>query len=458
MSEERWLVLFDTDHIKQYLFATNKLKEIRGASRLLVELNTIRTEQAARGVCPALDTVYADGGGALFLVPSEANARQVIAAVEKLYHLETLSAGITGACLPLAPATEQQGFGQRVQELSRLLRRAKAHKAEQPGLPVAPYFHICDACGQHPAAYRTMDEKGLPRLLCRACQAKVAYTPSPRQDEPQDFEQLGALATPAGYLGFIYADGNCIGKQLEQLPTRAAYAEFSSQLRSLLRKAIDKALSAIRREEGKPYIELLLGGDDLLLVTAANLALPLTLTLAQEFEAAAAGLTLAAGVILAHVDYPVAELHRLAEICLKQAKICSFKARYKTGAVDFEVATSAAGLEHDTEAKYKNRRPYLLHDLDELLDHARALQSFPSSQLQAMYESLYVSPQTATLTSLLSLARANYPNWKRLRDFLRWSGSLRSQCLPPWCEPDQKTTALGDLVELLPFVRERRRP
>ncbi len=452
MSDERWLVLFDTDHIKQYLFVTNKLKEIRGASQWLVELNTHCTKQVARRVCQALDTVYADGGGALFLVPSETEAYQVIAAVEKLYHLETLSAGITGACLPLAPATEQQGFGQRVQELSRLLRRAKAHKAEQPGLPVAPYLHICDACGQHPAAYRSTDEEGLPRLICRACRSKIVHTPSPRQDEPQDFEQLGALATPASYMGFIYADGNCIGKQLERLPTRAAYAEFSSQLRSLLRQAMDKALADVHREGRKPYIELLLGGDDVLMVTAADMALPITLTLAQEFEAAAGGLTLATGVILAHVDYPIAELHRLAEICLKQAKACSFKTGYKTGAVDFEVVTSAVGLERDTEVKYKNRRPYLLHDLNELLDHARALQSFPSSQLQAMYESLYVSPQTATLTSLLSLARTNYPNWKRLRDFLRWSGSLRPQCLPPWCEPDQKTTALGDLVELLPFV------
>jgi hypothetical protein len=33
------LVAMDTDHIKQYVFATDKLKEIRGASSILDRLN-----------------------------------------------------------------------------------------------------------------------------------------------------------------------------------------------------------------------------------------------------------------------------------------------------------------------------------------------------------------------------------------------------------------------------------
>lgn len=455
MSEERWLVLFDTDHIKHYLFATNKLKEIRGASSLLEKLNTVRTEEVARAACPALDTVYADGGGALFLVPSEIAAHKVLAAVEKLYHLETLSATITGACLPLAPATENHGFGARVQELSLLLRRAKARKAAQSGLAILPYLQICDACGKYPATHRSTDEEGLPRLLCRACEAKRANAPGHHPDVPDDFEQLGALSEPGGYMGFIYADGNSIGKQLEQLSARADYATFSRDLRSWLRQAMNTALDGAWRAGQRPYIELLLGGDDLLLVTAADLALPVTLKLAQEFEARSGSLTLAAGVVLAHADYPSAQLLKLAEKRLGDAKACSLQANYRTGAVDFEVVTSASGHEQETDKLYQNRRPYLLNDLAELLKYVQALQRFPATQLQMMYESLHFSPEAATLLCLQSLARASHAQWRLLRDFFRWSGSLSAQCLPPWCIPDTRITALGDLVELLPFVSQR---
>ena len=36
---KRFLVALDTNHIKQYVFATDKLKEIRGASSILDNLN-----------------------------------------------------------------------------------------------------------------------------------------------------------------------------------------------------------------------------------------------------------------------------------------------------------------------------------------------------------------------------------------------------------------------------------
>ena len=39
---EKYLVSFDTDRIKDYIYATNSLKEIRGASAILVEVEDER--------------------------------------------------------------------------------------------------------------------------------------------------------------------------------------------------------------------------------------------------------------------------------------------------------------------------------------------------------------------------------------------------------------------------------
>src|SRR2546430_5988649 len=62
------LVAFDTNHIKSYVFGTDRLKEIRGASSLLDRLN--------RDVMPKLaeshdgTKIYVNGGSGLFLIDS----------------------------------------------------------------------------------------------------------------------------------------------------------------------------------------------------------------------------------------------------------------------------------------------------------------------------------------------------------------------------------------------------
>jgi hypothetical protein len=65
------LVALDTDHIKGYVFGTNKLKEIRGASSLIDTLNRKEMERLAHSVDPNAVQVYANGGSGLFLLDSD---------------------------------------------------------------------------------------------------------------------------------------------------------------------------------------------------------------------------------------------------------------------------------------------------------------------------------------------------------------------------------------------------
>jgi hypothetical protein len=49
------LVAFDTDHIKEYVFGTDRLKEIRGASSLLDRLNRREMEEVPGSTVSELD-------------------------------------------------------------------------------------------------------------------------------------------------------------------------------------------------------------------------------------------------------------------------------------------------------------------------------------------------------------------------------------------------------------------
>src|SRR6266704_2700963 len=65
------LVAMDTDHIKKYVFATDKLKEIRGASSILDRLNREAMDNIVHAVDPGAKKIYANGGSGLFLVASD---------------------------------------------------------------------------------------------------------------------------------------------------------------------------------------------------------------------------------------------------------------------------------------------------------------------------------------------------------------------------------------------------
>src|SRR5579863_9505211 len=65
------LIAFDTDHIKGYVFGTDTLKEIRGASSRLDRLNRdVMNTLAGRSEIQA-NRIYTNGGAGLFLVDEE---------------------------------------------------------------------------------------------------------------------------------------------------------------------------------------------------------------------------------------------------------------------------------------------------------------------------------------------------------------------------------------------------
>ena len=79
MPSERFLVVTDTPGIKQFVFGTDALSEVRGASALLDRLNRHRTEPALRDNLPAgatCKTVFANGGTGQFIVDARGRIKQ----------------------------------------------------------------------------------------------------------------------------------------------------------------------------------------------------------------------------------------------------------------------------------------------------------------------------------------------------------------------------------------------
>ncbi len=150
------------------------------------------------------------------------------------------------------------------------------------------------------------------------------------------------------YLAIIHADGNGVGSGAGKGDSERA--EFFHRNRVLLRRAVKMAIDSHCPDGGKaPLIPLMLGGDDLLLLSRAEVALPFVVSLCKELESlqqerTGFKLTLGVGVVIAKHTVPIHRLHEVAEQLTGSAKrrFRGFRAdRNKRSVVDWAVFSSA---------------------------------------------------------------------------------------------------------------------
>lgn len=501
---QQWWVSFDVDHIKQYLLATTRLRGIRGASSLLRNLDDQR-ESWIKEVIPDAAIVYSAGGGAAVLVSDREEGERLIAHVTRRFRAETITASISGILLPPLESTDGQQFGWRMKQAVERLRQVKAAKAEMTTLPVEPYLRLCKLCGQHPAVEHAYDRND--DWLCKSCAKKLKeggrnvlydkfreYAQQGKNHHvwteralPEDLDHIGTVSLPINYIGFIMLDGNHIGDLLGKLGAREELRAFSQGLEYLTKHQTFTALQRygqprqINRDPAPsetvaPFEIVLMGGDDVVLITAADIAMDVALVISEGFERDSrrevlekAGLTeerdrltMAGGIVLAHADFPIPAMYSLTEALQKSAKKFCASHGYKTGALDFLVVSGGNIDVEDLRRNTPQRRPYTLEDMRSLLRYIRKFKknNFPMSQLHSMYQALFsgeINAQLASITTLAQLARNNQQTqYNLLRSFFRdFKVSLNGQ-LPPWDtvgRDGRKVSALTDLVELYPFIR-----
>jgi hypothetical protein len=379
---KRCLVALDTNHIKGYVFATDKLKEIRGASSRLDHLNRRVMRDIADDPALHARRVYTNGGAGLFLIEAGRLAAERFGEeVQQAYRQETEGGASITFAVEDIPDSVVDAWNDPIPDTLELLRIGLARAQNIPPDVIAlashPFLRVCDACGSRSAEARDLRDtdpasqdnrycavcirkreedidikNGIEVLLTRRGGGSAHYNkPLPyawervlgllppeysipaNTERPDDFDALGGSATGKDYLAIIYADGNGMGQMmsgltslaqihgLAQIIDDAVYAAMSAAIKTFLPVALDKTPPMF------PFDILLIGGDDVVIATTAAVALDVACTLASVFHDQTRGrgpggqdCSLSVGVVLAPVKYPFGPLEDLAESTLKFAK------------------------------------------------------------------------------------------------------------------------------------------
>ncbi len=525
----RYLIVIDTPGIKQFVFGTDAVAEIRGASALLDRLNRTETATVLRESLQSgqVHTVFANGGSAQFVVEGvdETAVQRAIAQLSARYHERT-----GGEVRILVAAVEWPGEAQNTYRRAldnafwalHLQRNLGCGYAAVPTLP----FVLEWQSSSHLPAVGVYRWGGEQFLLSEACRRKRDESRRPargtlwsgwmerlglpgawqdRDDQLRylHLEAIGQHSRRPGYIGLVYADGNGMGRLVQELDTPELYRAFSELVDGSLREACYQALAHVcprevaeargaleagREPQPLPADILLLGGDDLVVLVPADRALDFAIRVTHEFQQRTQcqiaslpddhrrffaarglsehGLTLCCGVALGRARYPFYLLFELAEQLLHSAKQegSADPARTDSWApsyIDFHLVTGSGSAELAGIRKEDYRvgtdcprtlRPYPRERLVCLREAARRLSQadVPRSKLHELFEAaLEKRPATAELRAQELFGRLRETADRHERRALWEALGMLGPLDPfPWTRAGGRcATALADVVE-----------
>lgn len=486
------LAVVDTPSIKKYVFETPHLVDIEGASALLDRLNRIELPKLLAET--DVQTVYANGGSGQFIFRDStiAEAEEMLRRAEGLYSEATNG----GAALAWAAVPYEGSYNAVVQAAFAKLRAKRDLSAPLSAESFLPLVKLCEACHSRPVSQLYRIPESI--WLCSICATKrrTAHAIRHGHDDTRfglwyQFEDfLGykvsrpqKLPDIADRIALIYADGNAMGRRIRQITTPEDYRTFSEAVDKAVREACYTALADLvmgneRSAEISASI-LLLGGDDLVVVVPADKGLQIAYKIGRTYEeltheylgdflkrnGMGTKLTLSFGVAISRHSHPFEYLIDAAQQLLASAKVrgtninpddppscIDFHLAQTTSHVDIECARSHYG-HLGTEGHYKpTRRPYTLEDLEILTRVAAHLKNanYPTSQLNALYESLFSTPAQAEMIAREIWAR----NKDKARKALRTAMEM-ANCFSPLPWSPEGDTILSELVEFYDLLPER---
>ena len=378
MAGESFVIVIDTPSIKNYVFGSDPLNEVRGASARLDRLNRVEMGECLtrHPDTKKVEKVYANGGSAQFIVQADGVAAVRAACKSMVRHVRGQTGGEVGIVYGIAPLKDD--YTEAVRMAHFQLRCQREFATCRRSTSLLPIIMECNSASHLPAAHITTEGD----ILSQASSEKAQEGHDTRRyglwggwmqylDDKGDWpdrkywhklrcKSLTDIGNHSGwhnYIGIVYADGNAMGKFVQSLDQSKRFRQFSKIVDKSIQEACFAALSEIfELEIGKVWeiyqqqsrFEqlaadiLLLGGDDLLVALPADRALDFALKVSNQFEdltksriaalqdvetrqffhdkLEGQGFTISCGVAIAKSNYPFYLALDLAEQLLKNAK------------------------------------------------------------------------------------------------------------------------------------------
>ena len=326
-----FVVQVDMPSIKQYVFGTDPLNEVRGASAILDLLNRQEMERVLRDRIGGLvsgatvERVYANGGSGQFLVRGCDESAVDSACQHLARFIRRETGGEVRTVYGIAATDSSVSYREALRRAHFQLRCQREFGSVRLVPATMPLVMECASASHLPAMHRIEFPDGV-RVLSEASHRKARRGRKAREQGawaewmrclqsevpwpvPKDWNSLRCASLvdigrrSSNQVGVVYADGNAMGRLIRAIDTASVFREFSRIVDESIREAcfaglrrvcerevsrVSDALGDRGQCESLPCDILLLGGDDLLVAVPANRALDFAHGVTVDFERRAA--------------------------------------------------------------------------------------------------------------------------------------------------------------------------
>jgi len=304
------LVLVAVQRIKQYVFDTPGLNEIRGGSTLLDWVTDDLASLVEDEIGPEV-ILRAGGATLLFLAPANQALTEWPSRLRRKFFSETKAAFPAAGQISVSIEILLEQFSGAVGQLFATMGEDRA-QAVQPKFTTYPFETRCTLCQSRAAYHWAPDADNIQQPLCEVCHTKRQIGRGERRDKVWDvlvdlditdydhpdvrLEELGIKGTTRKawlaadldglvyqrvrrkLIGVVYGDGNNFGAVQRNMNEMALNLQWAARLENTTRAAVALALGCATQKaaqqygwhpgappilEKLPFQVLALGGDDL---------------------------------------------------------------------------------------------------------------------------------------------------------------------------------------------------
>ncbi|GBC92725.1 hypothetical protein HRbin15_01202 [bacterium HR15] len=430
-----YIVGLAAQRIKQYVFESPGLPEIRGASELLDDLMEKLADQIAQKLGPEV-ILQAAASTLIFLAPhsteqgmhwqgrlkADHSTEQGMHWQERLKaeaYRKTHIAFFAAAVQPTPLAQLLNDYSGAMSTFLQAIERDRYH-AEQPAFETLPFELRCAFCKTRPAEHYVYAPDGEMEPACPACNEKRQTGRAERVKKAHQIKQwlgnklnlsvapsLNALVPATRehkLIAFIYGDGSNFGQIVRKLRSLAHGLQWTHRARLLVQAATALALGkGISESEANfqhlPFEVLVMGGDDFALFAWGGIALRfcqhfLELTdlefqkgNGEAFIPKDTPICFGVGCLISDEKAPVHRTVHFTESELMKSAKKLVKPRGR-GVVDFLVAPTAEQIPADMEVYRKThyRRHTVSHEAIPALTVSLSLRPLTATELDALLQ------------------------------------------------------------------------
>lgn len=393
-TEKCVLALYDCRSKQEYIYRTNRMREISGGSALLADVYKMFFQKAGeKGIKINADwrsenefsvdsfvesgfdgEVIYEGGGNLFVIfRSHETYIRANRIFSKMLLDETYSISLVASCVEVS--------GDFLADRKRLYEengRIKATGSASVPCSVLPITQVDDMTYM-PIVKKTAID-GQPVSLSMESVLKLKAFEKIKNKGEKFLDDISGKENKGteSLIAVIYVDGNAMGKKVKSCTEgKSGYTECAKALRELSENTnktfVERPLKAIEKMLGKKeangkWRAVIAGGDEITIICHARAALDIAMTYFQTLEEENENLNTdkrnyaCMGIAIAHSHAPFAEVYEIAEQCCESGKKKSRAKDSMVNYVDFHFCH--AGLTNDLDTIRNNSdkdyiaRPY----------------------------------------------------------------------------------------------------